>query len=453
MTQTQTVTAPPPRADAPRLEVVDEGLFPFARTGLRGLPLPFWTLQAYLFFLCSRVDEHWDTYFERFRPRLAFGMLTLVLLGGVLIKTPGSVRKLFQPIPARWWLALCIALAFSTLWAFDFGRAVDAAISHGTSMMGFVLLVLVIDTRRKLLLTLLNLCMASGLFLLLSLHEWRGGRYDYTMGVIRMMGAGKAYADPNSFGATLAFMFPLVAWTGIQTRSWLVRLGAAAFGGLGLVSVFYTSSRSALMLASLTGICVFFLLPSTRARIFYLLGGVALAAIMASGLSENQVKRIASIFSTQTYSKDESTHGRVKGYGVAAQILADRPVLGVGPGNWSEYRRRRVDGDPLMPHNLVGQLAATRGAVGFVVFFGFLISTWMLALRTWRQGRRSELPFTRAMAQLSFVVLFTYFLMLVSGLGAHNLSRPNWFWLSALALVAARLPDGLAREPYEEAFA
>lgn len=450
MTNGPTITALPPRADAPRIEVVNEGFFPFARTGLRGLPLPFWTLQAYLFFLGSRVDEHWEAYFARFRPRLALGLLTLLLLAGALIRTPGSLRKLFKPLPARWWLALSIALAFSTLWAFDFGRGVDAAIVHGTSMLAFMLLLLVVDTRRKLMLTLLNLCVSIGIFLVLSLYEWKGGRYDYTMGVIRMMGAGTAYADPNSFGATLAFMFPLMAWVGIQTRSWFVRIGAIVFGGLGLVSVFYTSSRSALMLASLTGIFVVFLLPSKRLRIAYIVAGLGMAAVMASGLSENQVKRIASIFSSSTYSKDESTRGRVKGYTVAAKILGDRPVLGIGAGNWSEYRRRRVDGDPLMPHNLLGQVAATRGMVGLIAFFGFLISACLIALRTWRRGRHSHLPFTGAMAQLSFVVLFSYFLMLVSGLGAHNLSRPNWYWLAALAVIAATLPDGLAREPGEE---
>jgi len=116
--------------------------------------------------------------------------------------------------------------------------------------------------------------------------------------------------------------------------------------------------------------------------------------------------------------------------------LKDRPILGVGPGNWSAYRSRRVDGSSLLPHNLLGQIAGTQGLLGLVGFFGYLIAVFAIGFSMWRRWRLSRVPWERGRSRFAHAVLFAYFLLLVSGLGAHNAGRPNWFWMGGL-LVAA----------------
>jgi O-antigen ligase len=263
---------------------------------------------------------------------------------------------------------------------------------------------------------------------------------DFAQGVPRMIGIGHSNSDANSFGATIAFLLPLVAWIGVTSRSWFLRVCALAYGGLTTVCVFLTSSRTALALLALNVLFVLGLLPRGRAR--WIGAGLvaALVALMITGLTEEQMKRIKSTVSAETYEKDMSTRGRIDGYEIGWRIFTENPALGVGPGNWSAYRMRKVDGNPLMPHNLTGQLIATLGAAGTITFLGYLAASIAFAVRALRRRWRATDPWDRAVRALAAVVVFEILLLLVSGLAGHNLERPNWVWMPALlvAAVAAR---------------
>jgi O-antigen ligase len=216
--------------------------------------------------------------------------------------------------------------------------------------------------------------------------------------------------------------------------------------GLGLVAVFLTSSRSALVLAGLS--CVFgvLLLPRASTRVLALTAIVIAAGVLVAGLSDRQKQRIASIVSSDTYAREESTRGRLIGYQVGWEIFTRRPLLGVGPGNWSAYRVKKVDGDALLPHNLPGQILATRGALGTLAFLAFLVSVVALAAREIRRRRAPRTPYDDAVRALAFAVLFTLGLLLVSGLAAHNLERANWVLAPAFLIAAVTCK----REPIPE---
>src|SRR5262249_7770108 len=129
---------------------------------------------------------------------------------------------------------------------------------------------------------------------------------------------------------------------------------------------------------------------------------------------------------------------RVHNYGVAFDMLHDNPLLGVGPGCWSVYRVRRVDGNPLMPHSLTGQVVATYGGLGTFAFVGYLASVFAFAWSAMRRRWGWPDPWEATVRSLAPTVAFTTVLLLVSGLAAHNIDRLDWYLLPGLLAVAAR---------------
>ena len=440
---------PPPRADEPRPPKVHGGFFGFASSSLTGLPIEFWTLQAYLFFQLSVLDEEIG-FLERFRPRMFLGAFTLlVALARLVFRAVQHGERPPRPAaPTAWLLAFVVVEGFATLLAFDYSIAQPAFQEHLTVLVGYLLIVTIVRTRRELMLTVLTLCFGGGVFLSYSYWEFLNGRYDYAQGVVRMIGIGRSNADANSFGATIVYLMPLVVWVGVTARSWFLRFCALGYGLLTALCVFLTSSRSALMLLALNVLFVIALLPRGLPR-WIGVGLVAgLGVFLFGGLSEEQTKRIASIFSSDTYEKDMCTRGRIEGYEVGWRILMENPVLGVGPGNWGAYRMRKVDGNQLEAHNLTGQLIATRGIAGTLTFVGYLVASVVFSLRLWRRRRRSPDPWDRAVARLAVTGVFVLGLLLVAGLAGHNLERPNWVWMPALVVAAAACkPESVLDRP------
>lgn len=426
------------RADRPWEPNLRRGFFTFARTHFGGLSLHFWVLMVYLFLALSYLDEYLPSL-EKMRPRSLLGLFALLVAIGRSIHEGMKKRKpLAIERPQTFWLgAFVVACTLSALFAFEPNLAEQAHIDHVTMMLSYFLLVSIIRTRRELLLTLLVMCAGVGTFLLLSFIEWKAGRYDYAQGVVRMMGVGWSNADPNSFGATIVFTLPLVIWAGVTSRSWFVRFCALVYASLAVYSVFMSSSRSALVLTILTALWTLTMLRKGWPRLVGIGLLVAAGVAMVALLSDAQKKRIESIVSGETYTRESSTADRVEGYRVAFRILADNPILGVGPGNWSEYRVRRIDGRPLLPHSLTGQIVATRGSLGTIAFLGFLFSSIVFAVREMARRRRGKTRWDRAVGSLCWTCLFTLGLMLVSGLAAHNLERANWYWLPALMIIAS----------------
>jgi O-antigen ligase len=430
---TSTDLAPLLRADRPDVGRPTPARAPVAAGRSR---LAFVLVQAWLFLSFSCIDEHFPA-FGKMHPRLVLGIAALAatFLTGWFRREPAPAGT-YRPRTTFWVLATLVASLFSVLWAYEPSLAITAVEDHLTSVMVFFLVVGVArdlgDVRRLLL----TFAAGSAVYLALSVWEWHGGRYDFTMGVKRMLGAGTRFADPNSFGATLAFALPVVVWLGIHVRRLPVRAAALVFCALSVYCVFKTSSRSALILLSLGSLSCLLLLPSVRLRVA-VVGLLALGAVlMVATLSPHQKSRLASIVSANTYEHEESTRGRIEGYVVAWHILEQRPLLGVGPGNWSVYRARRVDGNRLLPHSLTGILLGTRGLAGTLAFLGFLFSSLRLG---WRLLRRRAPPLEPAWRRLAWALLTVFGLLLVSGLGAHNIDRPNWFLAAAFLLVLWRI--------------
>lgn len=425
--------APPPPA---------RGWFDLASTSLKGLPAPFWILQGYLFLGITFLDEEWPSI-GKFRPRLVLGGLALVIAVSRWFSAPE--RRVAEKPPHRFvagWLVAFIAAGFCcATWAFAPSIAWDAQVAHTTTMLVFFLLLAIVRSRREVLVTILVFAAASGFYLLRSATEYLNGKHQFTMGVSRMMGAGNSLADPNSFGGTIAFSLPLVVWAAIHARSRFLRFCVLCYGLLAAYCAIQTHSRSGFVLLALNVGWAFVSIPSTKARIAIAAVLLGFGVYMVGFQSKNALDRYASIFSSNTYEHESSTRGRIEGYQIAAKMFKDEPLFGVGPGCWSLYRMRRVDGDKLMPHNMPGQLTATMGIAGVSTFLGYLVAVLSFGLSVRRRRAGSPDRWDRAVRALAATTLVTILLLLVSGTAAHNIERSAWYLMPALLACAARAQD------------
>ncbi len=417
--------------------------FAFGRTDMRGLPLVFWLFLLYLFLNTSYADEEWAVVGKlHLRPLSGLAVLAVMLWQTVVhelmpvsdrVERRTHVGPKLLAAPGAWWLFLfLVAGVLSWVWAYAPARSGPAQIEHAKQVLPFFAGCFLLTSRRRVLLAVLVVCSAQGIYLVRSFLEYLAGKHDFTMGVNRMLGMGTSYEDPNSFAATVVFGLILVVWAGIHTRSPFLRLCSVAYFLLGSVCVIYARSRSGLVLLVLAVVWTLFSIPSARVKFGLMAAVLALAIALTGAQTKAAKERFSGILSAQTYKRDSSTRGRIEGYQVSWKIFQQKPLFGVGPMNWGLYRARHIDGNKHEPHNLGGQLIATRGLAGTLTFLGFLLASAAFALRTWWRQRRLGDAWSRSVASLASAVFATHVLLFVSGLAAHNLDRPQWYLLPAL---------------------
>ncbi|HEU4449426.1 MAG TPA: O-antigen ligase family protein [Gaiellaceae bacterium] len=145
----------------------------------------------------------------------------------------------------------------------------------------------------------------------------------------------------------------------------------------------------------------------------------------------------------QTFEESSSYFGANLGsnrydfWRVALAEFRDSPVVGIGAGNFAApyLRERESPEEPLYPHSLPVMVLSQTGAVGALLFAGFLVTALACA---W-VGRRRRSTFGNALAGAA-VATFAYFAL-------HG--SIDWFWefpgLAAPAFACLGLAGGLER--------
>jgi hypothetical protein len=121
------------------------------------------------------------------------------------------------------------------------------------------------------------------------------------------------------------------------------------------------------------------------------------------------------VFSSRSHFGDVGS-GRYDFWRVSLDAFVAHPVGGLGQDNFADYyvSHRRTGEEPSWTHSLEMRLLAQTGAVGFVLFTGFLIAALALALR----GRRRGGPLVSAVAAVALLPLVVW---LIHG-------SVDWFW-------------------------
>jgi O-antigen ligase len=190
---------------------------------------------------------------------------------------------------------------------------------------------------------------------------------------VYLMGSGGRASgpitDPNDFAFFLITAVPLALylWRGAH-RGRQLFLAAA---GLLLLTTLATVSRGALLgLAAMVGyaLCT----RQLRLRAVLATVGVLLAGVLAvAGSAPSVVQRS---LSNKQHVAAQNVQDRFVTWSMAAEMTADHPLLGTGPGgfgaNYSRYLRGRVT-DPSqldVAHEMYLQTSAELGLVGLVAF-------------------------------------------------------------------------------------
>jgi hypothetical protein len=174
-------------------------------------------------------------------------------------------------------------------------------------------------------------------------------------------------------------------------------------------------------------------------------GGVAGGVAATHGHPVRFVVRQWNGFSHQERASTNGSHfadigsGRYDFWRVSLHAFLSDPIGGLGQDNFDDYyiARARTGEEPSWTHSLELRLLAHTGAVGFLLFIGFLAVAVALALR----GRRRADPWGRALVAIA---LFPLIVWVIHG-------SVDWFWempaLSGPALgflgLACSLTDGL----------
>jgi O-antigen ligase len=302
--------------------------------------------------------------------------------------------------------------------------------SFAKVLVFYALLVTSVHDERGLRRVLALYLTAVGLYMAHSMLEYAHGRYEWRMGVRRMIGVDMTYRDPNAFAANLllAISFTLPFWMGSPTRR--QKLALAAFTAAASLCILLTGSRGGFIGWCLFGVsCA--LLSRYRARILPLVLVVAPVALVA--LPGDLQNRFLTIIDPSYGPKNaqQSGEGRLVGLTIGLQLFGESPLVGVGPGSFPV-----ASGLGFNPHNLYGQVLGEMGLCGagsLLFMLACFLLNYLEARRIYRRhpGWAHDFPFYVARAGVVGVLL-----LLFQGCAGHNLYRFHWQWFAAFQAVA-----------------
>jgi O-antigen ligase len=130
----------------------------------------------------------------------------------------------------------------------------------------------------------------------------------------------------------------------------------------------------------------------------------------------------------------------------AGEMFTDHPLIGVGPGNYSEHFQEYADqpgmtmrsfdnfGHQQFPHNLYLEVAAETGIAGLLAFFAVIASTMISLYVAYRSFMNAEAARTANMVA-SLALSITAFL--ATSLFLHG-TYIRYLWLLVAVSAAAR---------------
>lgn len=213
-----------------------------------------------------------------------------------------------------------------------------------------------------------------------------------------------------------------------QTRSKTMRFLAAVIIVLLVITTLRTGSRTGLITLALLGLVVW-LNAAIQWKIVGLVAGLLIAIAAFAVLPGALVTRYSTLFSsgedTQTAqdqeirnSSDASTAGRLAVIREGLQYTLERPLFGLGPGNFVErrnayYQETFGHHGYLESHNSYVQVASEMGIPGVLIFLGLLVTCYRTADRIYKHFKQQG---SHSQVQLRYQALALRLIILVMGL-------------------------------------
>jgi len=363
-------------------------------------------------------------------------IMAIVVLISLLLSPKIREQRLIVRSPINWcMLGLLLAMIASTATAVWKGQAIDTSIEFAKTCIFYFLIVNLLDTKPRLkgFLWLYLLCI--GFMAVSSLYLYFTGNPYIRMGIQRATGISKTFEDPNAVAMNLVLAFPFLFIFAKEEGFWLKSLRILLI----LVSastIILTGSRAGMVV-----LIIFAFIFSLRSKRKVLALAITLVLLLLAWtlMPLQYQERFLTLFKPElNESATASAQGRIVGLKMGVKIFLDHPLLGVGAGNFPTAWALLYSGEGprvwMQPHNMLGQLLAELGLIGFLafVFFLFVAFRQIFVSRRRIRGDPWFLFYSKA-------IEISLWLLLISGLFGHNLYRYNWYFLAALAVVLDQL--------------
>jgi O-antigen ligase len=400
------------------------------------------------FYVALYIIRPW----EQLLPALAdlhFERIYALCMIAVVLASSGLRLELTLPTVAVSFFLT--ALGISSLLAVDPTLAWQPFYEFLTLAVFYFVLLLAVRTPYELV--FLVLCYIGAMGTYLAKAEWEffvHGRHRMAMGVRRLIGLEHTLGGPNSLAISIVVSLPMVLFLYSMRKQICARWPASWRKLLtpGLVLYLMLATSALLLTKSRTGavsFVVFVGLVAIRGKGFTrkllsVVGGVLLLGGIWLAASEEAQNRIRTIWNPSAGPANawESAEGRIAGLRAGLQMFAAEPLTGVGPGNYVPYRVGRLDGVPLLSHNLAGEVLGETGILGTGAFCLLVVAILFGCRKTVRLAQSRAGPTAEVLAAFAVACRDSVLLLLFEGLFAHNLLRFNWFWLAAFTVLALR---------------
>jgi O-antigen ligase len=391
-----------------------------------------WLLGGYMWLFVHRPFEVWPSLGAL---QLERGYMLLMLLVWLVVPGKGFMPNRIHAALALFTVVLVAAWVQSPY--ADMPGCSEAVENVFKVAVFYVLVVTTVRDERSLRLLVLLFLGATALYMAHSILEFINGKYQWRMGIRRMIGVDATFSDPNAFASTLLYTLPLTLpfWTERPRRIPRLVLIGYTLGVVGCILL--TGSRAGFM-----GLCLFtcivLLMTAKRKGQMVVMGGLAglvAFAVLSVALPQELQNRYLTLVDSSRGPENArvSASGRLDGFLEGIRVWQEKPLLGHGPASFPYSTGRGGHA-----HNVYGQVLSelgTLGALAFLFLVYCFIKNWMESRSRLRalgwQPRRPDFA-----SAVSRSIGVTVVLLLVMGWAGHNLYRYNWQWFAAFQAIA-----------------
>jgi O-antigen ligase len=389
-----------------------------------------WLLGGYMWLFVHRPFEVWPALGAL---QIERGYVFVMLLAWVIAPGKGFMPNRLHIALALFTSALLSAWVLSP-YADQMG-CLDAVENFVKVTVFYLLVVTTVRDERGLRLLVLLFLGAVSLYMAHSILEMLNGRYQWRMGIRRMVGVDMTFSDPNAFASTLLYTLPLTLPFWLEQPRRVPRYVLLGYTAAACFCILMTGSRAGFMgLLGLGGLVV--LATAKRkgqAIVMGVFGSLAafavLSVILPGELQERYLTLVDSSHGPEN--ANVSASGRLAGFLAGVAAWQQSPMLGHGPASF-QYATGREG----QAHNVYGQVLSelgTLGALAFLLLVWCFFSNWLESRRLRAACPSRPNDFAANVVQ---AVGFDVILLLVMGWAGHNLYRYNWQWFAAFQVIA-----------------
>lgn len=213
---------------------------------------------------------------------------------------------------------------------------------------------------------------------------------DYLLKNYNTASAGFGGMDNNCFGVSLVTVLGPAMALMISSKTWKGRVAATLAAAFILHTTLLTFSRGAMLGLIAIGITIFILMPKKPRYI----GALIVTLLLVYRFTGPELwERYASAFVVSN-ERDASAQSRVDLWRDCLQVIAQYPILGVGPANWRVLSNAYGWSEGKSAHSVWMETAAENGIPGAIFLFLFFacaaIKLWPIARSRLTEENRYE---------------------------------------------------------------